>query len=481
MRLIPNKHIKPFILSGFIFFASAASAQSPGSIAKQSVWLHGNSTDVAPSQWLNFHPALATNEGSNRMKLPRNMRSLQRVTIFTVYQTPPVKDEIPLWEITGDFGDLSLTTHKAFSKSAKTTLDFVKGKPPVSGAVIHTYSGNAGGAATEDAQNQAPSISFGKWQALVSEFIVYEKILSGNDINKVETYLALKYGITLEKNYLNAAGKVVWNGELDKDYSNNIAGIARDDRSALYQKQGTSANSAGELVIGIDKIAPSNHKNTGRINDKDYLIWGDNAKQFAFRLNAEKRADNMLLPEKQWLMRSSGRSTNKLATGLALDTKTLLAGEMPLDALCLVIDRTGTGAFAAENCTYIQPDLISPEGIASFSGIHWDTDGSGKDVFTFGIRPKLNVPHNSSAANLTSFQLYPNPVTNGHYKMTLTLDKPSDIQVNVYDLHQRLIYSKKGTGQSSYLFTGQIKGAAGSYTVRIITPETEYSRIIIVQ
>jgi hypothetical protein len=31
------------------------------------------------------------------------------------------------------------------------------------------------------------------------------------------------------------------------------------------------------------------------------------------------------------------------------------------------------------------------------------------------------------------------------------------------------------------VFTGTVKGAAGSYTVRVITPQTEYSRIIIVQ
>ena len=108
-------------------------------------------------------------------------------------------------------------------------------------------------------------------------------------------------------------------------------------------------------------------------------------------------------------------------------------------------------------------------------------DDSGKDAFTFGVKPdKLPIENNKNVAAL-SFQLYPNPVTDRRYKMRITLDKPANVQIQVYDLHQHLVQSKKLTGQSSYLYTGYLNGPAGSYTVRVITPESEFSRIIIVQ
>lgn len=53
--------------------------------------------------------------------------------------------------------------------------------------------------------------------------------------NKVESYLALKYGITLDQttatNYTLSSSDIIWNATLAGAYKNDIAGIARDDTS----------------------------------------------------------------------------------------------------------------------------------------------------------------------------------------------------------------------------------------------------------
>jgi hypothetical protein len=226
-------------------------------------------------------------------------------------------------------------------------------------------------------------------------------------------------------------------------------------------------------------------KNTGQINDKDYLIWGDNAQEFALKQNDEVVPGEMMLPGKKWLMRSSGSSANKISTEVKIDTKKLLPGSCPKGSFYLIIDRSGTGDFAPQHCIYITPDVISPEGVASFSHVNWDTDGSGKDVFTFGFKPALLpgslVKNNKGAAGQISFQVYPNPVTDGHYTMAIKLDKPTDIQIQIYDLNQHLIETKKGKDQASYFISGYINAPAASYFVRLTTPETEIYRILIVQ
>ena len=479
-------NLKPFVLPGLLLFACGLYAQSPGGISRQSVWMKGGlSQETVLPPTLNFHPGISETDG----KLPRNVQSLRRVTIFTVYQSPTTADEAPVWEMKGGFGDLALSTTQVSSQSANTNLLFMKNKPARTEALIHTFFGKIQQSSISEKAGIARNVlrlgnlttkdEKAASSPLISEFILYEKILKEGEIVKVESYLALKYGITLQRNYINSSNDVVWNYKIDSAWSNNIAGIARDDRATLYQKQSTSSNLPGKLVIGIDKIETLNSRNTGQLDDRNYLIWGDNAGNLTFKEDPAACDGQMLLPPRKWLMKRTGNNADKITTELQIDVKAILGEGFQKTNFYLVIDRTGTSQFANENCIYFKPSSISTEGIASFKGLHWDTDGSGKDVFTFGI--KAATPIVKEAPGLVSFQVYPNPVTGGNYKMALTLDKISDIEIRVYDMHQRLVQSTKGVGQISYLFPGRITGAAGAYTVKVITPQAEYSRIIIVQ
>lgn len=477
---------KAFAAAILLFLSCKSFAQSPGGILRQSYWMRGNPSSQTNA--VNFNPVVDLQEAKTTDKLSRYVYSLRRITAFTVYENPASSQEAPVWQLTGDFGDLSLSTKQVSSKSTNTNLVFLKNQPEASKVVVNTYSGQITKRHTfDDSKDKSAAVFFGDAasskttsQPVVAEFILYERILDNHEAARVETYLALKYGITLAKNYVNSLGKTVWNYEADKAYSNNIAGIARDDQSSLYQKQSTSCNATGQLVIGLNKIALSNAANTGAINDKDYFIWGDNGQPFLLQ---DDILNEIMLLQKKWLMKVSAGSADKPSTELKIDVSSLPYTKFSKENLQLVIDRSGNGQFSADNCTYITPDNISSEGVASFSKVIWDADASGKDAFTLGIKASAikKSAANKDAANLVLFQLYPNPVTTGQFRMAVTLDKVADIQVRVFDGSQRLVHSGKGSGQSSYIFTGYINGAAGSYTVRLTTPDTEYSRIIIVQ
>ena len=427
--------------------------------------------------------------------MPGNIEDLRRATIFTVYRDPGSDQDRPVWQMNGGFGDLLLSTRQVSSKSGKMSMVFEKteagaSKPKKTGAIISTYLRRQGPKSAENAENKTVAIQFGnpafshlagQFSGLIAEFIVYETILKEKEIARIETYLALKYGVTLEKNYLNSLGETIWNRENEKLYSNNIAGIGRDDHSALYQKQATSSSTSDQLIIGINKIAASNAKNPGQLNNRDYLIWGDNAQPFTLNRDADPGVNDILLSEKKWLMRSSGKAANTISTELKIDTRTLLSEHFPKEYFCLAIDRSGSGDFVPENCSYIMPDSISDEGIASFSGVLWDTDRSGKDVFSFGMKFGLLANAAKGAAKLLSFHVYPNPVIDGHYNIAVTLDKPADIYIQLYDVHLRLIDSKKVTGQADYLLSRNINAAAGAYIIKLLTSGKEFSKIVIRQ
>ncbi len=82
--------------------------------------------------------------------------------------------------------------------------------------------------------------------ANVGEVIIYPTEIIGVSRNKVESYLAIKYGITLDQsiaqNYTLSNNAIAWNSASIGLFKNDIAGIARDDVSALSQTKSQSVN-----------------------------------------------------------------------------------------------------------------------------------------------------------------------------------------------------------------------------------------------
>ncbi len=139
------------------------------------------------------------------------------------------------------------------------------------------------------------------WTGSVNEVLVFDRVLTDDEMQKVNTYLAIKYGITLRgqnganataagaSNYIDSDGSVVWNITHNSLFNYNIAGIGRDDASELMQKQSRSVNSntnnsdpmknGDMLAIGLNSIAVSNSANSGTFaNNKQFFMWGDNGK-----------------------------------------------------------------------------------------------------------------------------------------------------------------------------------------------------------
>ena len=105
--------------------------------------------------------------------------------------------------------------------------------------------------------------------------VLYNLNLSTGEKQRIETYLAIKYGTTITiANYIATDGTTtVWNQATNTGYNNNIAGIGRDDAEALVQKQSTSVNSGFQPVIGLGTLAATNALNSNTFNaDKNYMV-----------------------------------------------------------------------------------------------------------------------------------------------------------------------------------------------------------------
>ena len=134
--------------------------------------------------------------------------------------------------------------------------------------------------------------------ARIAEIITYNSRQSDTDLtdkrNRIQSYLAIKYGITLGVNgtsqdYVDSDGTVIWDQSVNTGYNYDITGIGRDDASELNQKQSSSVNNAtdgtglieGILTMGLTDIYNTNGNNittnaVNTFNDKNLLVWGNN-------------------------------------------------------------------------------------------------------------------------------------------------------------------------------------------------------------
>ena len=105
----------------------------------------------------------------------------------------------------------------------------------------------------------------------MGEVIIYPTEIIGANRNKVETYLAIKYGITLDQttaqNYTLSNNAIAWNNALAGTFTRDIAGIARDDVSTLNQVKSQSINNAGDIIVNTVGVIGTNYQSLLWAND----------------------------------------------------------------------------------------------------------------------------------------------------------------------------------------------------------------------
>ncbi len=90
---------------------------------------------------------------------------------------------------------------------------------------------------------------------------------------QVESYLALKYGITLSgTDYLASDGGVIWDATANAAYHNDVAGIGGDETAVLSQPKSQSINDDAIVTIAHG----DNLTNPMPITDNlSFLMWGN--------------------------------------------------------------------------------------------------------------------------------------------------------------------------------------------------------------
>ena len=107
------------------------------------------------------------------------------------------------------------------------------------------------------------------WEGKLAELIFLNKSLTAGERQQVESYLALKYGISLDQtsatDYLASNGTTkMWDSSVNTSYNQDIFGIGRDDVSILDQKVSESQNSDNILILATTNDFTSANNDSGR-------------------------------------------------------------------------------------------------------------------------------------------------------------------------------------------------------------------------
>jgi hypothetical protein len=227
-------------------------------------------------------------------------------------------------------------------------------------------SGTTAGAAaveTPDGTFQVGGRTYGGssnriFHGYIPEVIYYNSSLTSDEISRIETYLAVKYGVTLSHDYLNTSSATIYSPS--GSFGNGIIGIGRDDNELLYQKQSHDIDDATRVYIST--LSSSNAINAGTFStDNQYVIMGHDNTSLNSTGSTEFPAGQGIYSRinREWKI----TNTNFGGT-FSIDVKLSTTPIDPSD-LRVLIDLDGNFT----NATMISPTISYASGVVTISGL----------------------------------------------------------------------------------------------------------------
>ncbi len=225
-----------------------------------------------------------------------------------------------------------------------------------------------------------------------AEVLVYDSVLPTAHKERLESYLALKYGITLSHRYFasdwNGAGTIIYDSL--GGYSQEIAGIGRDDVGQLNQKQSRSINPKAIVSLALNAHATFDTLNTSVFeNNMKFMAAGANRATDScwttldIRVNTPEAGIHQRIP-KEWKMMYTGTwATDAVEVVMKPDVIGYNVPPLPPGATTYYMYLDNNGNFSDGGTTAIPMTL---------SGGDWETTIQATDLptspfyFTFGTK-----------------------------------------------------------------------------------------------
>ncbi|MBD0833393.1 HYR domain-containing protein [Aestuariibaculum sediminum] len=263
----------------------------------------------------------------------------------------------------------------------------------------------------------------------IAEILLFPSSLILDDKIKVESYLAVKYGVNLASslgNYLASDNTIIWG---NTTYWNDVFGVGKDDGSGLNQIQSNSINTGsgdGTGQSGKGNIVISSPTS---LDDGDFIMIGHD--------NGALTEQSTGLPDSESCFARLTREWKVAVTNdpgavmLSFDLKGLTVGGSDVSDFKILIDSDGDGDFTSGASSVVASSLAN--NILTFNNLTL-VDGV---VFTFitgteTIQPTITtsgpimVSSDSGGCTYASSQLTP-PTTSDNCGVASVVASPSTL------------------------------------------------------
>ncbi len=386
------------LILGFICFNCIVSnflfAQNPGGVEKPIIWKQNIVSDYRESisaETFNFNKYLKIAEKGKELNLP--IGNLNKISLFIVFNSENKED---IATIHSGNKEIVITdsTVNSRNKYAYTNTDR---KPKILTYVENIKKSNKLDTNGVFRINRKKIDVNETFQGGVAEIIVYDKLLNKNQINKIESYLSIKYGISLPltSDYYNSLGEIIWNPLQHEGFEYHLTSIGKDKISNLNQLQSRNAYSDFDLTIGLNQITTHNDENKSNILNNSYLFWADNNGSTIYK--SKEPNSEILSIDRIWQMEHKGN----LGLGGGIEFKVKLKDSLPNpinNTLWLVYSNTklvnGSSVNKGANMLKLKLDDNN-----SYTGILNEKFNTCDFYFTFIWSPKINMELYPDAEN----------------------------------------------------------------------------------
>ena len=395
----------------------------------------------------NFNPAV--NMDSAGAVTFDSVPCAQSYTMIVVYKPLTDATESAIWRL--EYNDSvyrGLTTKRILIDAAEIT--YTDTTQP--GPIINTLRQSV---ADIDTAQRYCRLVLGGYDTVeshikISEVLYYSRKLGSTELRKVQTYLAVKYGVTLEPvDHVSSVGDTVWRIAENAEYHNRVTGVGVDTVYGLVQTQSLS-----EVEGAVVTLA------SGQLPRNGYLLTGDDNGQLAFT--------------NEGLWERLGRSWKVVGTDMPFQTVFSVKVDITdfpgdCDSLVLILDGTPHYADSIVNGNAYYGSLVWYGYDMTFSF------GRGSVLWEHAVLSKGRQDAESQSSgqtieqsgNQTTVSVYPNPST-GHYHIQAA--GCESVSVTIYNTHGVAVKQFADSGKPQYHFDGELP-TGNVYYVTITTPE----------
>jgi gliding motility-associated-like protein len=183
----------------------------------------------------------------------------------------------------------------------------------------------------------------------IAELLMYPAAHTDTQRKKIQSYLAIKYGITLDPSvgqYLSSSGTAIWN---NAKYWNDVFGLGKDAASLLDQSSSNSINTGSGNGAGLSSQANIILSNPSSMDNGDFLILGHNGRS----LNLIRTSiTGFGAFERDWKVKRTGDIGT---VTLSIDLNGLTVTGSSTNDFRLLIDVDGDGNFSTGTINRITP------------------------------------------------------------------------------------------------------------------------------